>query len=97
MSDPRDQLITRLWCALVDAHGGADVERWAEQHYRDGITFTQIAEAEGVARSTVHKRVHRLRGALASYGLVPASWQRPRDRHVSKSANNASPTATMKG
>lgn len=74
MPTPRDHLLQRALDALIAELGGAQVYAWMERH-QAGETFAAIAQDAGVAASTVHKRVHHLRGKLAGYGLLPSRFQ----------------------
>lgn len=71
---------TRLRMALIDQIGGTDVEQMGDMYYRRGLTLGRIARKFGIAKSTVHKRIARMRGVLITYALLPTGWKHAPDR-----------------
>jgi len=79
-----DELKQRLWRALFDQLGGPETIAMLNQ-WADGDTLEAIANRHGVQKSTVSKRICKVRGALSSYGLLPKKWTTR--RRVSDSRN----------
>jgi methylphosphotriester-DNA--protein-cysteine methyltransferase len=85
----QDELTTRLWRALLEIHGGKDVERMIVAHFEHSRTLDDIAREHSISKATVHRRIARLRATLARHGILPLAWQQ-RDRlrrHVSHTRN----------
>lgn len=75
-----DDELYRWRMALIDQVGGVEVEAMVDEHYVEGRTLGQIAKARGIAPSTVHKKVQKMRGVFLQYGLLPQRWKRRREK-----------------